>query len=153
ADPAKYASGTAKPQPHAPAPLVQLGPGSKKSSTLPAAMEGERVEYICPMDPEVLAYAPGPCPICGMTLEPRVATGEHDDTELRHRERRFWTSAALPLPLFAMAMAEMFTAFSLSSRAGGWIQLLLATPVALWGGWPFFERGWNSFRTLRLNMF
>lgn len=150
ADPAKYASGAAKPQHHPHSAMVQLGAAP---AAPPVTKEGERVEYTCPMHPEVVAYKPGPCPICGMALEPRVATGEHDDTELRDMERRFWISAALTLPLFAIAMGEMFTAFALSSREGGWIQLLLATPVVLWGGWPFFERGWKSFRTLNLNMF
>src|SRR5262249_54870946 len=128
ADPEKYASGAAKPH-HTHSAMVQLGAAP---AAPPVAKEGERVEYTCPMHPEVVAYRPGPCPICGMALELRVATGEQDDTELRDMERRLWISAALTLPLFLIAMAEMFTAFALGSREGGWIQLLLATPVVLW---------------------
>jgi Cu+-exporting ATPase len=152
AHPEHYASGKVASQSHAHGPLVQLGSAPKKPIA-PEAKEGERVEYTCPMHPEVVAYMPGPCPICGMALEPRVVTAEHDDTELRDMERRFWISAALTIPLFVLAMGEMVTSFALSSRAGGWLQLLLATPVVLWGGWPFFERGWASFRTWNLNMF
>jgi Cu+-exporting ATPase len=104
------------------------------------------------MDPEVLAYEPGPCPICGMALEPRIVTAEHDDTELNDMQRRFRVSLVLTIPLFAVAMGEMF-GWKLGVLASGWIQLALATPVVLWGGRPFFERGWVSFKTLRLNMF
>jgi Cu+-exporting ATPase len=88
-----------------------------------------------------------------MALEPRVVTGEQDDSELRDMQRRFWISAVLTLPLFILAMAEMFEGFALPAPVGGVMQLLLATPVVLWGGWPFFERGWTSFKTLHLNMF
>jgi Cu+-exporting ATPase len=120
----------------------------------PAAKEGERIEYICPMDPEVLAYEPGPCPICGMALEPRVVTAvQQDDPELRDMQRRFWVSLLLTAPLFLVAMAEMFGGLALNGPAAPWLQLALATPVVLWGGKPFFERGWTSFKTLHLNMF
>jgi Cu+-exporting ATPase len=88
-----------------------------------------------------------------MALEPRVVTGEQDDSELRDMQRRFWISAVLTLPLFILAMAEMFEGFALPAPVGGVMQLLLATPIVLWGGWPFFERGWTSFKTLHLNMF
>ena len=150
AEPAKYASGAPKPQPHEPA-LVQLGALPAKKPTPKA---GERVEYICPMDPEVLAYEPGPCPICGMALEPKIVTSAPaDDSELRDMQRRFWVSLALTAPLFAVAMGEMLLHRSSSSSWTAWLQLLLATPVVLWGGEPFFERGWTSLKTLRLNMF
>jgi P-type Cu+ transporter len=124
----------------------------------PVTKPGERVEYICPMDPEVLAYEPGPCPICGMALEPRVITATpEDDSELRSMTRRFWVSALLSLPLFALAMGEMLPGNPLAAfthnAAFAWTQLLLATPVVLWGGWPFFERGWVSLKTRYLNMF
>ena len=120
----------------------------------PVAKAGERIEYICPMDPEVLAYAPGPCPICGMALEPKVVTGAPtDDSELRDMSRRFWISLAFTVPLFALAMAEMFVSFGLSPTVIAWVQLALATPVVLWGGKPFFERGWRSIVTWHLNMF
>lgn len=135
ADPEKYLS----PKPVAPAFPLKTAPG-------------ERVEYVCPMDPEVLAYEPGPCPICGMALEPRVVTEEYDDTEPVDMQRRFWVSLALTIPLFAAAMGEM-VGWNLGRLAGPGVQLALATPVVLWAGRPFFERGWTSFKTLRLNMF
>ena len=120
----------------------------------PMAKEGERVEYTCPMHPEVIAYEPGSCPICGMALEPKVVTAvSQDDPELRDMQRRFWVSLVLTLPLFLVAMAEMFQGLAFNGRVGAWFQLALATPVVLWGGKPFFERGWRSFKTLRLNMF
>lgn len=135
ADPEKYLG----PKPVAPAFPLKTAPG-------------ERVEYVCPMDPEVLAYEPGPCPICGMALEPRVVTEEYDDTEPVDMQRRFWVSLALTIPLFAAAMGEM-VGWNLGRLAGPGVQLALATPVVLWAGRPFFERGWTSFKTLRLNMF
>ena len=124
----------------------------------PPTKPGERIEYICPMDPEVLAYAPGPCPICGMALEPRVVSAEpEDDSELRNMTRRFWVSAVLSLPLLVIAMGDMIPGDPFSGLRNwngyGWLQLLLATPVVLWGGWPFFERGWTSLKTRHLNMF
>jgi P-type Cu+ transporter len=124
----------------------------------PQTKPGERVEYICPMDPEVLAYAPGPCPICGMALEPRVVSAEpEDDSELRNMTRRFWVSAVLSLPLVIIAMGDMVPGDPFAGLRNwngyGWLQLLLATPVVLWGGWPFFERGWTSLKTRHLNMF
>jgi len=114
--------------------------------------------YTCPMDPEVVQEGPGACPICGMALEPMVPTQETGpNLELVEMTRRFWWSAALTLPLFLLAMGEMVVGPSLlkvlPSSALLWGQLLLATPVVLWGGKPFFERGWASFRTGHLNMF
>jgi Cu+-exporting ATPase len=116
-------------------------------------------QWICPMDPEVLSDHPGPCPICGMALEPRVpALEEAESPELRDMQRRFAVSAALTLPLLVLAMAGMFPGAGMAlHRAFGpalpWIELALATPVVLWGGLPFFERAWTSLRTRRLNMF
>ena len=117
-----------------------------------------RVEYICPMHPEVVAEKPGTCPICGMALELRIITAEpEDDSELRSMSRRLWLSASLSAPVFIGAMLEMLPnnqlAHTLNASGFVWFQFVLATPVVLWGGWPFFERGWRSLVTRRLNMF
>jgi Cu+-exporting ATPase len=124
----------------------------------PAAAAGRR--YTCPMHPEIVRDAPGSCPLCGMALEPiEIEAAEEESAELRDMRRRFAWSALLTLPLFALAMAEMAPALAhaLEARVGartlGWLQLALATPVVLWGGWPFFQRGWASLRARRLNMF
>jgi Cu+-exporting ATPase len=102
-------------------------------------------EYTCPMHPEVIRNAPGACPICGMALEPRVATAEETPNgELIDMRRRFVVSAILSAPLLVLGMLDMLAP---------WPQLLLATPVVLWGGWPFFQRGWMSLVTRHLNMF
>jgi len=109
------------------------------------------------MHPEVVRDAPGSCPICGMALEPRTATLDEENPELDDMQRRFWWSAALSLPLLALAMGEMIPGKPIESvlpyRFQPWIQLALATPVVLWGAWPFFQRGWVSVVNRRLNMF
>jgi len=120
---------------------------------------GTETIYTCPMHPEIRKPGPGSCPICGMALEPRTvsAEAEEDDTELRDMTRRFWISLLLSLPLLAFAMSDMLPSNPLrhvaSPRAIAWFQLVLATPVVLWGGWPFFERAWVSVLNRRLNMF
>jgi P-type Cu+ transporter len=115
------------------------------------------VEYTCPMHPEVVRPAPGACPICGMALEPRVPTASGEPSaELLDMRRRFWASAALTLPLLALAMAEMLPGQPVEHALGAslpWVELLLATPVVLWGGWPFFVRAWESLFPPRPNMF
>ncbi|MBX3465473.1 MAG: heavy metal translocating P-type ATPase [Planctomycetes bacterium] len=125
-------------------------------ATQPAA-PGAAVDYTCPMHPEVVRSEPGSCPICGMALEPRTLTGVEDDSELRDMSRRFWVSLILTLPVFVLAMSEMLPGMpvqhALGERAIGWIQLAFATPVVLWGGWPFFQRGWASLVNKSLNMF
>ena len=122
------------------------------------ALEPQAVEYTCPMHPEIVSDKPGSCPICGMALEPRVAAGIHeeDDAELRSMTRRFWTGVALSIPLLILSMGAMATWSPLRAMPMGlfdWLQLALATPVVLWGGWPFFQRGWASLVNRRLNMF
>ena len=117
-----------------------------------------KTEYVCPMHPEILRNAPGSCPICGMALEPRTVSAEEEaNPELHSMTRRFWISLALTVPVFFLAMSEMFPGQPLqnafSARLLVWIQLILATPVVLWGGWPFFERGWHSIVNRSLNMF
>ncbi len=112
-------------------------------------------EYICPMDPEVRSIGPGTCPICGMALEPREISAEPEDNpELRDMQRRFAISAALTLPVFALAMGEMLPGWPLSHAfPTAWVQAALATPVVAWCAAPFFTRAWASLRPLRPNMF
>ncbi|MEE8588295.1 MAG: copper-translocating P-type ATPase [Sulfurimonadaceae bacterium] len=113
--------------------------------------------YTCPMHPEVKQDHPGNCPKCGMALEPVAAKVEEKNEELVNMSRRFWVSAVLALPVFILAMTtDMFPAFlpaALSMHTVQWIEFALATPVVLWGGWPFFVRGWQSIQTWNLNMF
>ncbi len=117
-----------------------------------------RTEYVCPMHPEVISNEPGSCPKCGMALEPRVVELEEAlNPELIDMTRRFWVSLALTVPIFIFAMAEMIPGLSFaeifSARESGWVQFILTTPVVLWGGWPFFVRGWKSIVSRNLNMF
>lgn len=123
----------------------------------PAATSTKTI-YTCPMHPEVEQEEPGDCPICGMRLEPKTVTleTEEDDSELNDMSRRFWIGLVLTIPLFAMTMAEMLgvpLSKWISPVVSGWTQLILATPVVLWAGWPFFERGWRSIINRNLNMF
>jgi Cu+-exporting ATPase len=159
----------AKPQPLAPLPpehsqkgtvtyVCPMDPEVRQSSPGPCpvcgmALEPETVEYTCPMHPEIVRDGPGNCPICGMVLEPRVVAGLHeeDDSELRSMQRRFWVGVALSVPLLVLSMAVMPEKLPLGWHA--WLQFALATPVVLWGGWPFFQRGWASLVNRRLNMF
>ena len=118
----------------------------------------QTVEYTCPMHPEIVRDRPGNCPICGMALEPRVVAGvqPEDDSELRSMQRRFWVGVALSIPLLAISMGGMAPGNPLHNLPVGWtewLQLLLATPVVLWGGLPFFQRGWASLVNRHLNMF
>ncbi len=115
-------------------------------------------EYTCPMHPQIVRQAPGNCPICGMALEPRTVTArEEDNPELRGMTRRFWISTVFTVPLLAVAMADMLPGMPLQQASPDgwlpWIELLLASPVVLWGGWPFFERGWASVVNRSTNMF
>jgi Cu+-exporting ATPase len=111
--------------------------------------------WTCPMHPEIRQVGPGSCPICGMALEPEMPTlDEGPNPELVDMSRRFWVSAALSLPLFVLAMgSELLGWHWLPMRTSVWLQLALATPVVLWGGWPFFERGRASLKSRNLNMF
>jgi P-type Cu+ transporter len=117
-----------------------------------------RVEYTCPMHPEIVRSEPGACPICGMALEPRTVTQTGQvNPELRDMTRRLWVSAALTLPLLAIAMFDMLPGMPLQhvfpSAGLPWIELLITTPVVLWGGLPFFQRGWASIVNRSTNMF
>jgi len=123
-----------------------------------APVIAKRVEYTCPMHPEIVRPGPGSCPICGMALEPRTVSIEAEENpELRDMTRRLWISLAFTLPLLGIAMADMLPGMPVQHAlpAGWlpWIELLLATPVVLWGGWPFFQRGWSSIVNRSTNMF
>jgi P-type Cu+ transporter len=117
-----------------------------------------RIEYTCPMHPEIVRPAPGSCPICGMTLELRTVTAvAEENPELRDMSRRFWVSLALTVPLILLDMYHMMPGLGVqaTSESGSlsWIELVLATPVVLWGGWPFFQRFWTSLVNRSPNMF
>jgi len=126
-------------------------------TTIKPSTSNDSREYTCPMHPEVIQIGPGNCPKCGMALESKTITLDDDDEnpELADMSRRFWISFALSLPLAVIAMADMFPAIErvLQGRIITLVQLLLATPVVLWGGWPFFQRGWSSIKSRSLNMF
>ena len=124
-------------------PERYLGPAPKPEARVSASPSGR---WTCPMHPEIVRDRPGACPICGMALEPADAAVDERNPELDDMSRRFWVSLVLTVPLLAIAMLELLPGHA-------WVQLGLATPVVLWGGWPFFERGWLSLRTRRLNMF
>jgi len=123
----------------------------------PAPASG--IDWTCPMHPEIVRKSPGNCPLCGMALEPRTLTLEtldEENPELRHMSRRFFWSAALTAPILALMVSEMLPAQPLQRLLGPgalWLQFLLATPVVLWGGYPFFERGYRSVVNRSLNMF
>ncbi len=118
------------------------------------------IEYTCPMHPEVVQLGPGTCPKCGMALEPKtftLANIDAENPELTEMRRRFWFSLVLTLPVFMLAMSEMLPGQPVHNALGHtvvtWLQFALATPVVLWGGWPFFERGWASVVNRSPNMF
>jgi heavy metal translocating P-type ATPase len=117
---------------------------------------GHDTIYTCPMHPEIRKVGPGNCPICGMTLEPEVVPNPAMvNPELADMTRRFWIGLALAAPVFALEMGGHLTGLHqwLGQQTSNWIQLVLATPVVLWAGWPFFKRGWTSIKTGNLNMF
>ncbi|MBE0603811.1 MAG: HAD-IC family P-type ATPase, partial [Deltaproteobacteria bacterium] len=133
-------------------------PASKDDRNRPGARTPAAGQsYTCPMHPEVVQDGPGSCPKCGMALEPMTVTeSEEEDPELTSMTRRFWVCVILSIPVLLLAMGE-FVGIPVhawvSPRTGTWIELILATPVVLWGGWPFFVRGWRSVVTWNLNMF
>ncbi|HEU4582447.1 MAG TPA: heavy metal translocating P-type ATPase, partial [Polyangiaceae bacterium] len=152
ANPEQYLGSAAPSPPH---PHSHSSPGPT-SGAAPAS--ASLAIYTCPMHPEVRQRGPGSCPICGMALEPEAPSAlDEPNPELIDMQRRFRWSAALTLPLFALAMSEMLPGQPVQrlipAAASVWIQLVLSVPVVFWGGWPFFERGWASIRQRSLNMF
>ncbi|MCO5303922.1 MAG: heavy metal translocating P-type ATPase [Phycicoccus sp.] len=131
------------------------GPGGIPPATSP--VRGEVAEWTCPMHPEIRRPGPGSCPICGMALEPVTVTADAGPSpELADMTRRFWVATALTIPIVILEMGRHFVPWLhdlIPATASVWAQLLLATPVVLWAGWPFFVRGWASVRTRNLNMF
>ena len=132
--------------------------GMALEAELGAAALLPTVEYTCPMHPEVVRAEPGSCPQCGMALEARtLAPTDQPNPELDDMTGRFWIGAAIGFPVFALAMAEMVLGERVSQTVGratsNWLQLVFATPVVLWAGWPFFERAWASFVNRSPNMF
>src|SRR5690348_15991149 len=127
------------------------------AATAAGATAGEVAEWTCPMHPEIRRSAPGACPICGMALEPVTITADSGPSpELADMTRRFWVAAALAIPVLVLGMGTDLVAAmrdAIPAGVSAWIQLVLATPVVLWAGLPFFERGWTSVRTRKLNMF
>jgi heavy metal translocating P-type ATPase len=132
--------------------------GVELPAPAPARTRAVGAMYTCPMHPELVSDAPGACPKCGMALEPRtVAADEEISPELLDMSRRFWISLALTVPILFFAMSEMIPGqpvqSALSPRIIAWIELVLATPVVLWGGLPFFVRAWQSIQNVSPNMF
>jgi P-type Cu+ transporter len=121
------------------------------------AMPATRIEYTCPMHPEIVRSEPGACPKCGMALEPRTVTLDEKNPELEDMSRRFWISAALSLPVMLLAMGKHLPGDPIGSRLSiatlNWTEMILATPVVLWAGWPFFQRAWASVVNRSPNMF
>jgi P-type Cu+ transporter len=128
--------------------------GDRARERLSATPVAAGTKWTCPMHPDIIRDAPGACPICGMALEPLtpIAGEDSDNPELRDMTRRLWVTAALSVPLLVIAMGGHAVTM-LSPRAAAGVQLALATPAVLWGGWPFFQRGWDSLRNRSLNMF
>lgn len=124
---------------------------------LSPSIPSTRTEYTCPMHPEIARDEPGSCPICGMALEPRTVTGEETNEELHDMTRRFKISLVLTIPLLLLSMSDLIPGQpvqnTISSSLLKYIQLILATPVVLWCGLPFFRRGWTSIVNRSLNMF
>jgi Cu+-exporting ATPase len=175
ADPAKYDGSQAKAETKAVAPVVRarggylcpmhpevrsdkLGDCPKCGMALEAAeVEPGAVQYTCPMHPQIVRDAPGNCPICGMALEAMSPQAEAKNPELTSMTRRFWVGLVLTLPLLGVMVADMLPRHPLAGwMAGpwlGWMEFALATPVVLWGGWPFFQRAWASVIYRSPNMF
>lgn len=130
--------------------------GMALEAIMPVSKETTKVEYTCPMHPEIVRDKPGDCPICGMSLEP-IIEKEEENLELASESRRFWVSLIFTLPVLISAMAAEFwpkeIAAIINPNVRQWIEMILAAPVVLWGGWMFYVRAWRSIVTLNLNMF
>ncbi len=142
--------------------ILQQGPGSCPKCGMAleptTSSSARRMEYVCSMHPDIVRSEPGSCPICGMALEPKVVSAdEEQNPELAGMTRRFWISLVLTIPVVIAAMGEMIPGQPVQQLASKgtwtWIELLLGSPVILWGGWPFIVRGWQSVVNRSLNMF
>ena len=134
----------------------EADPSRYVNAESPAISVPEDTIYTCPMHPQIRQTGPGSCPICGMALEPELpSAAEGDNPELTSMTRRFWIGLALTAPIFAIEMGRHLLGAGhwLDPQSLNWLQLALATPVVIWGGWPFFERGWQSVKSGHLNMF
>lgn len=128
--------------------------GAHKQQEASVSEMGGAVIYVCPMHSEIRQTSPGNCPICGMGLEPETVTSEEVvNPEYLDMKRRFWVALVLTFPVFILEMGEHGFAHMIPPHVSNWIQLVLATPVVLWSGWPFFQRGLKSLQTRQLNMF
>lgn len=139
-------------------PQSYLTPPDQRAPHITSASSGGAVEYICPMDPEVVESKPGACRICGMALEPKmIALDGARNPELDDMTRRFWLCLGPAIIMMIIAMSDMVpippVLRSVSRLTLNWVQWMLATPVVLWGGWPFFQRGWTSIVNIAPNMF
>ncbi len=125
----------------------------RTTTTAPAIV----IHYTCPMHPQIVRNEPGNCPICGMTLEPMTVAANEANPELDSMTRRLWICAALTLPLLAIMVSDILPRHTLQhllkGQLLGWFEFAIATPVVIWGGWPFFQRGWASIISCNLNMF
>src|ERR1700733_11830804 len=121
------------------------------------AASATHTQYTCPMHSQIIRDRPGNCPICGMTLEPMAVSVDGGNPELDEMTRRLWISIGFTLPLLAVMISDLLPSHPiqrlLAGRSLGWIEFAFATPIVLWGGWPFFQRGWNSILIRNLNMF
>jgi P-type Cu+ transporter len=152
----EYLEGKSPSETQPPSNFVALG--GRAIAPPPVPSPASVIEYTCPMHSEIVRHGPGACPICGMALEPRTVTADEvENHELTLMTWRLCVSAALTIPVLVLGMSDMIPGHPvqhlLSTRAIRWIELALATPVVLWGGWPFFERGGASLKNRRLNMF
>ena len=132
-------------------PLQYLKPEPKAAAPVAAG-----TIYTCPMHPEIRQPGPGSCPICGMALEPEIGSADAaPNSELADMTRRFWIALAVTIPVFALEMGGHLTNLHqwVGQQTSNWVQLVLATPVVLWAGWPFFDRARTSLKTRKLNMF
>src|SRR5260370_17338189 len=138
---------------HGPAPGEHIAMRSS-GAMAPRSVDEKKVRYTCPMHPQIIKIGPGSCPICGMALEPMDVFAEVEaDPEYDSMRRRFWVSAGLSLPVLLLSMLGESLGLHLRPSFLNGIEFLLATPVVLWGGWPFFERFWSSLVNRSPNMF
>src|SRR2546427_564035 len=154
-EPEKFlaASGTAE-KDHGSAPPGHGAMEHARAIVLLAASDEKRIRYTFPMHPEIVRFGPGSCPICGMTLEPMdVFAAVEADPEYDSMRLRFWVSGALSLPVLLLSMLGESLGLHLAPQVRNAIEFFLATPVVLWGGWPFFERFWSSLVNRSPNMF